>query len=169
MHFLPCGPAMRMIPAVSNFRMRRSILRSEMRCSMNLPAHHPLRALLPLQGVKAVPPQIDGDVVEQRDEPRSLALTCCLRTPSRLFASLIATRSLANSSHGRLSTAIHQPVMSQMRVTSVTRSSAKRAYWTWVYWPRRVVVIAFSSIRSTSVNGIRRSLRAATSRFSSYV
>src|SRR5438309_3504833 len=30
------------------------------------------------------------------------------------------------------------------------RSSAKRAYWTLVYAPPRVVMIAFSSIRSTS-------------------
>ena len=33
---------------------------------------------IPLQGVEAVPQQIDGDVVEQRGEPRPLIFTCCL-------------------------------------------------------------------------------------------
>src|SRR5579863_2158383 len=34
------------------------------------------RCSFPLQGVKAVPQQIDGDVVEQRSEPRPLVFTC---------------------------------------------------------------------------------------------
>src|SRR5665213_610176 len=36
------------------------------------------RRSLPLQSVKAFPQQIDGNVVEQRGEPRPLIFTCCL-------------------------------------------------------------------------------------------
>jgi hypothetical protein len=66
-----------------------------------------------------------------------------LRSTIRLLSSLIATRSFANSSRSRLSTAFTSQSLRRSASIKITISSAKRAYWTLVDLPLRVVCTAF--------------------------
>jgi hypothetical protein len=66
---------------------------------------------------------------------RKVKLPSFLRSTIRLLSSLIATRSFANSSRSRLSTAFTSQSLRRSASIKITISSAKRAYWTLVDFP----------------------------------